>query len=382
MTLLFWLTLGLIGYVYAGYPLLLYLTCVFGGEKGISKDSISPTVSLIVSAFNEGDVISDKVRNCLALAYPRERLQIVVVSDASDDGTDEKVASFSDVGVELLRMPERGGKTAGLNAAMEHCWGEIVVFSDANALYERDAVSQLVKCFADIEVGAVVGESTYVQPGSSAPTNEGLYWRYELALKRLESRTGSLVGGDGAIYAVRRRLYVSLPADALSDYMNPLQVVKSGYRCVYEPAAKSFEEPADDDTKEFRRKVRIVNRAWRATMSMSEMLNPFRFGFFSIKMISHKLLRWSVPLMLVMALVVNALVLDKGRQYQVIFAVQCTCYALAIIGYVLRRSRSLPAPFAIPYYFVLVNIASAIGIIDALRGRKYTTWATVRARSA
>lgn len=380
MKFLFWTAAAVIAYVYVGYPLLLRAIRLVRGPREPKRGAEQPAVTLMISAYNEHDVIGAKLRNTLELDYPRGRLQVLVISDASDDGTDQIVGAFAAEGVQLWRMPARGGKTAGLNSAMSHATGEIVVFSDANALYRPDAIALLVRNFADPRVGAVVGESTYVDPAVASEHSEGLYWRYETAIKLLESQVESAVGGDGAIYAVRRQLYTPMPPDALSDFVNPLQVVRAGHRCVYEPAARSYERAADTFRKEFRRKVRIVNRAWRATMRMRELLNPLRFGMFSIMLISHKLLRWLVPFFLVVLLTSNAALLDEGVGYRVAMALQAVCYVLALCGLALRNRRSLPALVSVPFYFALVNVASAAGIVDAWRGKTYTTWNSARAR--
>lgn len=380
MKILFWAAAAVIAYVYLGYPLLLWAIRRVRGPREPRRGPEQPAVTLMISAYNEQDVIGAKLRNTLELEYPRGKLQVLVISDASDDGTDQVVATFAADGVELLRMAARGGKTAGLNAAMSRATGEVVVFSDANALYRSDAIAMLVRNFADPRVGAVVGESTYVDPAVASEHSEGLYWRYETAIKLLESQVGSAVGGDGAIYAVRRQLYAPMPPDALSDFVNPLQVVRAGHRCVYEPAARSYERAADTFHKEFRRKVRIVNRAWRATMRMRELLNPLRFGMFSVMLISHKLLRWLVPFFLGVLLAANAALLDQGIVYRLALALQAVCYVLALAGLALRNRRSLPALVSVPFYFALVNVASAAGIVDAWRGKTYTTWSSARAR--
>lgn len=379
MTLLFWILLSLVTYVYAGYPLLLALVRVVGGGRRVRyHEQLTPPVTLVVSAFNEAAVIGEKIRNCLELDYPADRLQIVVVSDASDDGTDEVVRGYGARGVELLRMPDRGGKTVGLNAAVAAARGDVVVFSDANAMYGRDVIRKLVRNFADPLVGAAVGESTYADMEAESERSEGLYWRYETAIKRLESSIGSVVGGDGAIYAVRKSLYVPMRADALSDFVNPLQIVQAGHRCVYESAARSYERAADNFSKEFRRKVRIVNRAWRALWRMKALLNPFRHGFFAFELFSHKLLRWLVPVFMVALPVVNFALLDQGPIYRFAMAAQSGFYLCALLGYLQRRRENMLALFSVPYYFCLVNIASALGILDAFRGKTYTTWSTAR----
>ncbi len=377
LELIFWALALLVVYVYAGYPLLLAIWAAVA-SRPVQRGGGLPPVTLVISAFNERDVIAAKIENSIALDYPRESLDVLVVSDASDDGTDDIVLRYADSGVRLLRMQDRGGKTVGLNAAVDAANGDIVVFSDANAMYEADAIRALVANFEDPSVGAAVGESTYRDSESDADRSESAYWRYETAIKRLESRLGSVVGGDGAIYAVRKSLYRPMAADALSDFVNPLQVVEQGMRCVYVPEAVSVEEAAGSFDKEFRRKVRIVNRAWRATWSMKQMLNPFRFGRFAWQMVSHKLLRWLVPVFLLLIFVLNVALLRQGPVYQLLFVAQLAFYGLAGLG-ALTGGSSRSAAIYGPYYFCLVNLASLLGIRDAYRGMTYTTWSTARA---
>jgi len=381
LELIFWLSGAVVAYVYIGYPLLLKLAHLAFGRAPSHPPAVEPPMTLVISAFNEEASIREKLENTLQLDYPADRLQVLVVSDASDDRTDDIVREFAGRGVRLLRMAERGGKTVGLNAAIREASGEVVVFSDANAMYRRDALRRLSAPFADRTVGAVVGESTYHDSETASEASESLYWKYETAIKRLESETGSVVGGDGAIYAIRRGLYVPMRADALSDFVNPLQIVKSGHRCLYEPAAQSVEKAAEGFDREFRRKVRIVNRAWRAMLGMPELLNPFRHGFFALKLISHKLLRWLAPVFLAVLLVTNLALLGQGPLYAASLAAQLAFYALALTGHVLRHRERMPRLLSVPYYFTMVNIASARGILDAFKGETYTTWTTARAPS-
>jgi cellulose synthase/poly-beta-1,6-N-acetylglucosamine synthase-like glycosyltransferase len=379
LELIFWLCAGVVVYVYVGYPLLLRLVHLLVGRTPVHEPTLEPPLTLVISAFNEESSIREKLDNTLQLDYPAQRLQVLVVSDASDDRTDEIVREYAARGVTLLRMPERGGKTVGLNAALREANGEVVVFSDANAMYRRDALRRLSAPFADPAVGAVVGESTYHDSETASEASESLYWKYETAIKRLESETGSVVGGDGAIYAIRRSLYVPMRADALSDFVNPLQIVKSGHRCLYEPAAQSVEKAAEGFDREFRRKVRIVNRAWRAMLSMPELLNPFRYGFFAVKLISHKLLRWLAPLFLLVLLVSSLALAGRSPLYAWALVAQLAFYALALAGHVLRQRERMPRLLSVPYYFSMVNIASARGILEAFKGETYTTWTTARA---
>ena len=375
----FWVLGMAVVYVYVGYPLILFLAVprTRSGGAPVALDALPP-VTLLISAFNEADCIADKLDNTLALDYPKGSLEVLVISDASDDGTDEIVSRYAARGVRLLRMPQRGGKTLGLNAGVAASHGEIIVFSDANALYRGDAVRRLVAPFAEARVGAVIGESTYVETESQSGRSESLYWRYETWIKALESSGGSVVGGDGAIYAVRRALYRPMRADALSDFVNPLQVVKAGFACVYEPRALSFEAAASDFAREYRRKVRIVNRAWRALISMREMLNPLKYGAFSFRLWSHKVLRWWVPLSLVAVLATNVALLGAGPFYQLTLALQIAFYALACSGFLARHRPRQPAALRIPFYFCLVNVASGVGLLEAMFGKSYTMWTTPR----
>jgi hypothetical protein len=235
--------------------------------------------------------------------------------------------------------------------------------------------------FVAERVGAVIGESTYVDDESESGRSESLYWKYETWIKALESRGGSVVGGDGAIYAVRRELYRPMAADALSDFVNPLQVVRAGFACLYEPRALSYESAASDFSREYRRKVRIVNRAWRALWSMREMLNPFKHGTFALRVWSHKVLRWWVPLALVGIFVANVLLAPDRPFYQVVLGLQIAFYLLAFGGYLLRARRWQPSLLRIPFYFCLVNVASGMGLMEAMAGKSYTMWTTARARS-
>ncbi len=379
-TWIFWVSVLLIGYVYAGYPLLLWLLCAVGRTRPVRRDAAClPSVTLVISAYNEAGVIKAKLANSRALDYPPERLEILVVSDASDDGTDEIVRDCPDPRVHLLRMAQRGGKTAGLNAAVARAAGEVIVFSDANAMYDRAAVRHLVRNFADPQVGAVTGESRYEIAEDDASTEaENRYWTYELWIKGMESRLGSLVGADGAIYAIRRSLYADLgPAD-LSDFVNPMQIVARGYRNVYEAEAWSSEGGAEGFSAEFRRKVRIVNRAWRASIKLRGLLNPFRHGFFALQFWSHKVLRWLVPVFMLAALASNLWLAGRAPLYDLALAGQLLVYAAAGLGMALSGLGHPVRVLDIPYYFCAVNAASLLGIVQALAGRKYTMWNSSR----
>ena len=373
--ILFALSAGLLAYVAVGYPLLLMAIVRLRGERPIRRADATPPLTLLISAYNERAVIRSKLENALSLDYPRDRLEIVVVSDASTDGTDAIVAEFASHGVTLVRQPERRGKTAGLNAVVPAARGEVIVFSDANALYEHDALRMLVRNLADPEVGCVTGEARY-RPGGrrTADVGEGVYWNLELNLKRLETGVGSTVGGDGAIYAIRRELWQPLPAAAINDFLNPLQIVAAGWRSVYEPKAVCYESAAGVTRAEYRRRVRIVSRSWRAVFQAPAALNPFRVGFFAVSLVSHKVLRWFAPVLLLVACASGgALLWPYVAQHLVQVGVLALIAVLAgLVFPPVRRG------FALAGYFATLGAASIVGLVRGTLNRVSGIWAPPR----
>ncbi len=377
--LVLFLSLGALLYVYAGYPLILEVIVWIRGPRRILRGPQLPPLTLIISAYNERAVIAGKIQNALALDYPRELLEIVVVSDASSDGTDEIVAAYADRGVRLARQSERRGKTAGLNAVMPSITSDLVVFSDANAIYEPSAIRALVRNFGDPQVGCVTGEARYLSSdASTAATGERAYWRYEIWIKRLETAVGSMVGGDGAIYAIRRDLWRTLPDDAINDFLNPLQIVRDGWRAVYESEAVCYEEPAGTARREWHRRVRIVSRSWRAVFQASGALNPLRVGWFAVCLVSHKVLRWLTGVFLLTAALSSAALVARAA-----WPVAITVPVLLVLGLWLvggwRFTRQL---VALGLYYVIITVASLVGLIFGVGGRVSGVWNTPRAEAA
>jgi cellulose synthase/poly-beta-1,6-N-acetylglucosamine synthase-like glycosyltransferase len=364
-----------LAYVIAGYPLLLRVLVRLRGPRRVRQADITPPLSLVISAYNEADVIRAKLQNALSLDYPADRREIVVISDCSDDGTDEIVGEFAGQGVRLLRQDERRGKTAGLNRALPLLTGDIVVFSDANAMYETDALRKLARNFADDEVGYVTGEARYLLGGrAAADTGERAYWGYEMELKRLETQIGSMVGGDGAIYAIRRPLWRTLPEDAINDFLNPLQIVEAGWRGVYEPEAVCHEETSGRFKSEYKRRVRIVSRSWRAVFQASGVLNPFRVGLFSWCLISHKVLRWNTGIFATAASVAGlALVGESLVRWP-----WPTVGAIAAVGAGLALTRPGRKIALMAAYFWVINAASLVGVAKGTFGRVSGVWSTPR----
>ncbi len=376
-------------YPYIGYaPVLRWLASRFPAFDVPSGDPpVWPKVTQVISAFNEAAVIGEKLRNTLSLDYPADKLEVLVVSDASSDATDDIVRTLatSDSRVRLLRMDERGGKTRGLNRALSEATGEIIVFSDANAMYRSDALRELVKPFVDSRIGYVVGAQLYSDSAEEgAESSEGLYWRLELALKEMESRFHSVVGGDGAIYAIRRELFWELRDDDINDFVNPLQIVAAGYRGVFNPRAACYEESAGDYGKEFGRKRRIVNRSFRAFRRYGGALQFGRDARFVFCLYSHKVIRWLALFFLAIGVVAGlALYLRTGNWLIGLgLAGVAASILVALIG---RRmdsaGQSMPKPIYLCYYFYLVNLAAALGIVDEFRGVRHVTWDHVRGRA-
>jgi cellulose synthase/poly-beta-1,6-N-acetylglucosamine synthase-like glycosyltransferase len=369
------LSVGVLFYVYFGYPLLLAVLVRLRGARPVRRDDVLRRVSFVISAYNEGDVIRRKLENALALDYPRELLEIVVISDASTDDTDAIVGEYAARGVTLVAQAARRGKTAGLNRTVPQLTGEIVVFSDANAMYQPDALKMLVRNFADAGVGCVTGEARYLTgDGTAADVGERMYWNYEIQMKRRETALGSMVGGDGAIYAIRKRLWSELPETAINDFLNPLQIVAAGWRCVYEPAAICYEETAAGTGREYRRRVRIVSRSWRAIFQARGVLNPFRVGFFALSVISHKVARWLSAVFLAGALA-GGIMLVMAAGPAATMAAGATLVLLAgasLVSCSVRRAVQLAV------YFAVINAASLVGIMKGTIGRVSATWSTPR----
>lgn len=344
---------------------------------------MSVSVSMIISAYNEEAVIAGKIDNALMLDFPGQ-LEIIVISDGSTDRTSEIIESYAEkhANVKLVQMEKQSGKTEGLNTAVPQANGEFLVFTDANALYERGALLLLLQPFHEASVGYTVGSALYREEDVE-PVNvsEGLYWRYELAIKKLESSFHSVVGGDGAIYAIRRSLYSPLESYDISDFVNPMQIIAKGFRGVFVPEARCFEGGTDEFTDEFRRKRRIVNRSWGAVRRNWGLFSWSKNPEFLFMLLSHKVIRWwSFPLVLISLIAGLTITLLSGSIfYLVVFLLILSSTAWGFIGWRLDVSgREMHKSIYILYYFYLVSLAGMLGIVDELRGRRQATWQPLR----
>jgi cellulose synthase/poly-beta-1,6-N-acetylglucosamine synthase-like glycosyltransferase len=377
--ILFWISAAVPAYVYIGYPLLVGFLAKFFPQPVDCTGAFEPSVSLLISAYNESPVIASKLENSLALEFAGDPLEVIVVSDCSDDATDEIVRGYAGRGVRLLRQNQRLGKSAALNFAVPQARGRILIFSDANALYQPDAVHHLVRHFANPKVGYVVGNARYYEKDKGTPSaeSEGLYWKLETYLKKKESLFGSVVGGDGAIYAIRPELFTPLLPTDINDFLNPLQIIARGYRGVFEPAAICYEEAAEQFSQEFRRKVRIISRSLNALRRIPAVLNPLKNPRHWFLLVSHKLLRWLAPFFILL-LFISSLVLWRLPVYRTVALLQIIFYVMALLGWIWEPKNKIGRVFSLAFYFCMVNLASLIGCVKCLRGDLSGKWAPPR----
>lgn len=376
---LFWVAAGLVVYAYAGYPVVLWLLSIGRRRPDPVEPAEWPTLTLVVAAYNEGAVLHDKLTNTFALDYPAGHLQVVVVSDGSTDNTDQVAGTFEGRdGYLFLQQPENAGKTMAQNAGVQVATGQLLVFSDANSMYEPDALKQLVRPFADDRVGCVCGELRYRTQQAGVGKGEGAYWRYEQFLKRHESRLGSLVGANGSIYALRRELFEELAPAVISDFIMPIRVRLRGHDVVYEPRAVAHEETGAGFADEFKRRRRIVARSVYGLWKEPGALNPFRRPLFAFQVLSHKVLRWLVPVLMIFMLASSAWLAASGASiYQGLLGLQLVFYVLALLGLVFPGGVGRVGLFYVPAYFCAINYGALRGVLSAITGQRHMVWKTV-----
>jgi cellulose synthase/poly-beta-1,6-N-acetylglucosamine synthase-like glycosyltransferase len=368
--ILFWTSCGLILYAYAGYPAVLWVWTRLW-SRPVQRGRIRPPITVIVAARNEADKIRDKIQNTLALDYPLSLLEVIVASDASDDGTDEIVRQHAAQGVRLVRSPQRGGKEYAQGLAVAVAKGDIVVFTDAATLLEGDALKRLVENFTDPAVGAVSTEDLLLD-SAEAPTGEGLYVKYEMWVRRLESRFYGLVGLSGSCFAIRKELCSSWSPSLASDFMAALRSARRGYRSIVDPSVRGRFPTVVSARQEIQRKIRTFLRGIAVLMANLDMMNPFMFGRFAFQLASHKMMRFIVPFLLLTSLISTGFLMDD-RPFQLFFWVQGGVYALGIIGGLvprLQRNRYIRAMA----YFVLVQWAMLTAWWKFLQGEQQVVW--------
>ena len=361
----FWLCMALVGYAYAGYPALIWVLSRLFGQVPLPPEideEFIPAASLVLAAFNEEEVIGERIRNALAMDYPHEKLELVIGSDGSTDGTADVVRSYAQPGVRLLDFPSNRGKATVLNDAANDANGEILLMSDANTQVDPEAAANLVRWFADPKVGVVVGRLVLVD-SESGQNVDGVYWRYETFLKRQESSLGALLGANGAIYAMRKALFVPVPPDTIiDDFVIPLLAkLRTGCKIIYDCNAIAREESAPDIASEFRRRVRIGAGDYQSIKMLWRLLDP-RMGWISLAFFSHKILRWLCPFFLI-GMLLTCIPLSDHLFYRAALIVQVISYP--ILGYLgLRSPVRMPKLINLASMFVTINLATSLRLLQ------------------
>lgn len=377
MELIFWTSAGLVLYGYVFYPVVLLLLRKVHSDRPKTEDrrpKILPSVSVVIAAYNEEGIIEKRIENLLELDYPKDKLEVVIASDGSTDGTDAIVNKYSDRGIKLFRIEGRVGKVNVINKVVPGLNGEIIVLSDANTFYKKDAVSKLARNFEDNRTGCVCGELKFYGGNKNEVGNlEGIYWRYEQFLKRMEGARGSLLGANGGIYAIHKNLFEPLPEDTIvEDFVLPMKILEKGYKVVYEPEALAYEETSKKIVQEMERRIRIGAGDFQALILTWRLLDPRR-GFTALSYFSHKVIRWFAPFFL-MAVFISNVFLAGNNFYMFTFAAQCAFYAAAIIGRLFSGLNIRLKILGLPYYFVSMNIALFLGFIRFCTSSQSVAW--------
>jgi len=375
--IVFWSTFLLCASTYFLYPAVI---CFLSRRKPFTslKDDRHPFVSVIISAYNEEKHLEEKIKNTLSLDYPRDRFEILVASDGSKDRTVEIAERFSGQGIRILDFKENRGKTIVQNETVNMSQGEILLFTDAASLINREAMKNIVRHFADDRVGCVAGRLKYIDTHTNLTTeSQGLYWRYESSIRETESRLGRMIGVDGPLYALRRDAYTPLRGNIISDLISPLLVLASGKRVILEADAVAHEDPNLWAHQELKTRRRITLRALVGLREHKDLLNPFLHPSLASQLFFHKVVRWFVgPLVLLNGFA--CFILWNDPFYRFLLYGYAAFFLAAGAGSILDHFGKKGALFVAPYYFTLVNIAATLGIIDFLRRKQAVTWVPVR----
>lgn len=391
MKILLWLSLFIAFYTFAGYGIFLLLLVkvkrLLKGNKPVPQADagLLPTCTLVVAVYNEAPIIRDKIMNSLGLAYPPGKLKFVFITDGSTDDTPGIITAYPQI--TLLHQEERAGKIAAVHRAMDMIDTDVVVFTDANTMLNRDAMEKICRHYTDKSVGAVAGEKRVAMQATddASAAGEGFYWKYESALKKWDSELYSVVGAAGELFSIRRELYETVSPDTiLDDFMISMLIAAKGYRIVYEPEAYATEHASANVSEELKRKIRIAAGGIQSVIRLKRLLNPFRYPLLSFQYVSHRVLRWTVtPFLLVIALILNvAIVVNCGAFiYHLLLMVQVMFYLLALLGLIMEHRQLRIKVLFIPYYFCVMNYAVMAGIVRYFTGRQSAVWEKAQRRS-
>ncbi|WP_138475970.1 glycosyltransferase family 2 protein [Dyadobacter bucti] len=389
MEILFWLSLFIVFYTFAGYGILLYILVrvrrlIMGKRAVPGLDQVFPTLTLIIAAYNEESIIEEKIRNTLELSYPHDKLKFLFVTDGSSDRTPALISAYDRI--KLMHTPVRSGKIQAIHRAMHEVDSEVVVFTDANTFLNKDALLLIARHYADPKVGAVSGEKRVQQEAvSDATAGEGFYWKYESALKKWDSELYSVVGAAGELFSVRRSLYQQVEPDTiLDDFMISMLIAQQGYRIIYEPDAYASELSSDNIKEELKRKVRIAAGGIQSILRLKKLFNPFHYPVLSFQYISHRVLRWTItPFLMILALILNVVIVARSGHwvYLVILLAQLLFYISAFAGWMLEKRKVKVKVLFIPYYFCVMNYAVLAGILRYMAGNQSSVWEKSKRKS-
>ena len=380
----FWILLSIVIYTYIGYLVILMLLSVFYKSRtAVTKDSDLPYITLLVAAYNEIDIVKAKVENSVQLNYPKDKLHFTWITDGSDDGTPEELKKYPDITV--LHSPERAGKTAAINRAMDYIKTPIVIFSDANTVLNPDAIYNIAQRFSNPKTGCVAGEKRIeTKQHDTAPgAGEGSYWKYESLLKKLESKVGYCMGAVGELFALRTDLFVKVPDKSIiDDFVISLSIALKGYKIDYAPEAFSTETASVSIMDEMKRKVRIASGGFQTLVGMPHLLNFFRHGMLTWQYLSHKVSRWLfAPIALIALFILNSLIVFQNPVisfYSVFLLLELIFILLVILGDKAKKKQIRLKALFLPYYFFIMNYTQVLGLIKFLKGDHSVIWEKVQ----
>lgn len=382
MIIAFWISLFLVVYTFVGYGFVLYILVkikrIFTERSEFKKDVELPYLTLLIAAYNEEDIIEPKISNTLSLKYPKDKMQVIFITDGSTDYTAEKIRKCKEV--TLLHEDTRNGKMAAIKRAMPFINGEITIFTDANTFLNQDALTELVKHYQNPKVGAVAGEKRiWVEEKADASSaGEGFYWKYESLLKKWDYELYSNVGAAGELFSIRTALYQPVESDTIiDDHMIAMRIAEKGYVIAYEPNAYAMETASANTSEELKRKVRIAAGGMQSILRLKKAANPFYYPILTFQYISHRVLRWTItPFLLIVAFVLNVLIVASTDSllYQISLALQVLFYILSLAGLIFESRNIRIKAFFVPYYFCMMNYAVVAGIFRYFRKAQSAAW--------
>lgn len=383
LTIIFWICAFVVFYTFFGYGIIIWIAVKikerFSRPETYPMKEEFPDVTLLIAAYNEEDIIAQKMENCRALKYPQEKFHLVWVTDGSTDLTPKLLSGYPENTV--LHQPGRSGKTEALNRAMKYVSTPYVIMTDANTALNEDAIYLIIRKFDNPHVGCVAGEKKVISSGENAAATEGLYWKYESFLKDLDDRLNSAMGAAGELIAIRRELWTDIPKGTLGDDMFvSMGVIRKGYKIAYCKQAYAAEKPSADIREEKKRKVRLAGCAMQNVVTLKDLMNPFKYGLTAFQFVSHRVLRWVLtPSCLILLLLSNLAMVLMGAPlfYQIVLGLQVLFYLAALAGMILDRKEKAGI-LRVPYYFLFTNFTTFAGVGYLLRNKGNAAWEKAR----